>query len=196
MSFRTKLATSLAVLGVVAVAIASIVHSSFSAAAKNDGNSVETGSISLTDDDAEKAVFDLAGLEPATPPQKRCLTVSYGSTGDLRSSVRLFGTTSGALAEHLKLRVVRGSFSGSPAAGNACTGFVPDTSDYRGKGGGVLFDDTLDAYPDRWEDGIADPRSWSAGDAAVYLLEVSVADTDDAQGKSASQQFAFEARTA
>ena len=196
MSFRTKIATSVAVLGVLAVAAASLVHSSFSAAAKNDANSFESGSISLTDDDAEKAVFDLTGLEPATPPQQRCLTVSYGSTGDLRSSVRLFGATSGALAEHLRLRVVRGSFSGSAAAGNACTGFVADTSDYRGKGAGVLFDGTLAAYPDRWEDGIADPRSWRAGDAAVYLLEVSVADTDDAQGKSAAHQFAFEARTA
>lgn len=196
MSFRTKLATSVAVLGVLAVAVTSIVQSSFSAAATNDANSFETGSISLTDDDAEKAVFDLSGLEPATPPQMRCLTVSYDSTGDLRSSVRLFGTTSGGLAEHLELRVIRGSFAGSAPAGNSCAGFVADPTDYRGQGAGVLFDDTLAAYPDRWDDGIADPRPWRAGDTAVYLLEVSVADTDDAQGKSAEQQFAFEARTA
>jgi hypothetical protein len=196
MSFRTKLATSVTVVGVLAVAVASLVHSSFSSAAKNDGNSFQSGSISLTDNDAEKAVFDLTGLEPATPPQKRCLTVSYGSSGDLRSSVRLFGTTGGELAEHLRLRVVRGAFSGAAPGGNACTGFTADTTDYRGEGAGVLFDGTLAAYPDSWTDGIADPRSWRAGDSAAYLLEVSIADTDDAQGKSASQQFAFEARTA
>ena len=196
MTFRSKLAASVTVLGVLAVAIASIVHSSFSAAAKNDQNSFQTGSISLTDNDAEKAVFDLSGLEPATPPQKRCLAVSYGSTGDLRSSVRLFGTTAGTLAPHLNLRVVRGSFVVAAPTGNGCTGFVADATDYRGKGAGVLFDDTLAAYPDRWEDGIVDPRTWRAGDSAVYLIEVSLADTDDAQGKSAAQQFAFEARPA
>ena len=57
-------------------------------------------------------------------------------------------------------------------------------------------DGTLAGYPDSWQDGIVDPDpSWEAGDAAVYQLEISLADSDDAQGKSASQAFAFEART-
>ena len=188
MSLRTRLLATAAVLGLLAAAVAAVVHSSFTATAGNDGNSFESGSISLTDDDSAKVLFDVDGLEPGTPPVKRCLTVTYGSTGGLESTVRLFGETEGALASHLKLRVSRGAFSGAAPGGNGCAGF---------SGTDTLFDDTLAAYPDGWADGIVDPdASWRAGDSAVYQLEVSLADTDEAQGKSANHAFAFEARTA
>ena len=188
MSLRSKVLTTVAVLGLLATAIAAVVHSSFTAAAGNDGNTFEAGSISLTDDDSAKVLFDVDGLEPASAPVKRCLTVTYGSAGGLESTVRLFGATSGALAEHLRLKVTRGSFGGSAPGGNSCTGFTATDS---------LFDGTLAEYPDSWSAGIVDPdTSWRAGDSAVYALEVSLADTDDAQGKSASHAFAFEARTA
>ena len=188
MSVRTKLLSTIAVLAVLAAAVSAVVHSSFTATARNDGNTFETGSVALSDNDSEKVLFDLDGLEPASPPARKCVRVAYGSTGGLKSSVRLFGTTSGALAEHLRVKVTRGSFSGAAPDGNGCTGFTA---------GGVLFDDSLAAYPDRWDDGIRDPdASWEAGDAAVYEIAVSLADTDDAQSKSASHAFTFEARTA
>ena len=190
MSLRTKLLSSAAVVGLLAAALTAIVHSSFTATALNENNTFETGSISLTDNDSDRVLFDLDGLEPATAPARKCVRVAYGSTGALRSSVRLFGATSGALAEHQKLKVTRGSFGGAAPAENGCSGFTASA-------GGVLFDDTLAAYPDRWEDGIADPdAAWDAGDSAVYELEVSMADTDAAQGKSATHAFTFEARTA
>ena len=187
MSLRSKILATVSVLALLAAAISGVVHSSFTAKAMNEGNSFETGSISLTDSDSEQVLFDLDGLEPATPPAKRCVKVSYGSTGGLRSSVRLFGATSGALAEHLRLKVHRGTFDAAKPAGNGCDGFNRSAT---------LFDGSLAAYPDRWEDGIVDPdSSWEVGESAVYQVEVSLADTDDAQGKSASHAFAFEART-
>jgi hypothetical protein len=187
MSLRSKILATVSVLALLVAAISGVVHSSFTATAMNEGNSFETGSVSLTGNDSEQVLFDLDGLEPATPPAKRCLTVSYGSTGGLRSSVRLFGETSGALAEHLRLKVHRGSFAGTKPTGNGCDGFTKSST---------VFDGTLAGYPDRWEDGIVDPDpSWEAGDSAVYQLEVSLAGTDAAQGKSATQAFAFEART-
>lgn len=186
MSLRTKALATVAVLGLLATAVAAVVHSSFTATAGSSSNSFESGSISLSDDDSEKVLFKVEGLEPASPPTSRCLKVTYGSTGGLESRVRLFGETSGALADHLKLRVSRGSFEGSAPAGNGCSGFVASDA---------LFDGTLAEYPDSWSAGIVDPDTWSAGDAAVYRFEVSLADSDAAQGKSASQSFAFEART-
>lgn len=190
MSFRTKLVATAAVLGLLATALATVVHSSFTATAKSEGSSFKTGSISLADNDGERVLFDLAGLEPASGVQRRCVTVAYGSTGSLRSTVRLFGASRGALAEHLTLRVTRGSFDGGAPAGNGCTGFAPDA-------GAPLYEGSLDGYPDSWESGIVDPDpAWQDGDAAVYRFEVSVDDTDDAQGKSADHEFAFEARTA
>ena len=82
--------------------------------------------ISLTDNDSEQVLFDVAGLEPASGVQSRCVKVSYGSSGALRSTVRLYGTTTGALSEHLRLRVTRGSFPGAAPAGNGCDGFTAD----------------------------------------------------------------------
>ena len=188
MLLRTKLISTVAVLGVLAAALTAVVHSSFTATAKNEGNTFETGSIALSDNDSEKVLFDLDGLEPASAPARKCVRVAYGSTGALKSTVRLFGTTTGALADHLRVKVTRGSFSGTAPTENGCSGFAASS---------VLFNGSLTAYPDRWEDGIRDPdATWEAGDAAVYEIEVSLADTDEAQGKSATHAFAFEARTA
>src|SRR5262245_35312701 len=103
MSVRTKLLASFAVLALLISSVAAVVHSSFTATAKNEGNSFQTGSISLTDNDSEQVLFDAHGLEPASAPIAKCVKVSYGSDGALKSSVRLFGTTSGALADNLEL---------------------------------------------------------------------------------------------
>jgi hypothetical protein len=196
MSNRSKLVATAAVLGVLATALATVVHSAFTSTARNDGNTFQAGSISLTDDDQAKVLWDVSGLRPSSELDPKCVTVSYGSSGGLASAVRLYGETSGALAEHLRLKVTRGSFGGEAPAAGACTGFGADATDFAGKGAGVLYDGTLAGYPQRWDDGVADPRAaWSAGDRATYRLEVSLTDTDDAQGKSASHAFAFEARS-
>lgn len=187
MSVRTKLLSTVAVLAVLAAALTAIVHSAFTATAQSEGNTFQTGSISLSDNDSGEVLFALQGLQPASAPARKCVRVAYGSTDELSSTVRLYGETSGALADHLNVKVTRGSFPDAAPAHNACTGFQP---------GPTLFYGTLAAYPDRWEDGIRDLNSsWESGHNAVYEIEVSVEDTDDAQGKSASQAFKFEART-
>lgn len=196
MSVRSKLLVSAAVVGLLAAAVAAVVHSSFTSTARNTGNTFEAGSIALADDDAEQVLFDLHGLKPGTPIAPKCLTVSFASTGSLTSAVRLYGATTGALADDLDVTLTRGSFPDGKPAGNACTGFAADSADHAGKGAGVLFAGTLDAYPDSWAAGIADPRTtWHAGDAASYRIDVALADTDEAQGATATHAFAFEART-
>lgn len=187
MSLRTRLAATLAVLALLVSAVAAVVHSSFTATAGNDGNTFEAGSISLTDDDSAKVLFDVHGLEPNSPPVRRCVTLKYGSTGGLASSVRLFGETNGALAEHLKLELTRGSFLGPKPDGNSCTGFAASTTVFLGP---------LSRYPQTWGTGIVDPNpTWRSGDTAIYEIAVSLTDSDGAQGKSATQSFTFEART-
>ena len=188
MSLRTKLLATIAVLGLLLTAVAAVVHSSFTATAGNEGNTFEAGSISLTDNDGAKVLFDVDGLEPASPPVVRCIEVGYASKGELTAKVRLYGETSGALAEHLRLKVVRGMWAGPrPAAGSCGDAFVPQEA---------LFDGTLATFPRAWQDGIQDPHTWEDGDRLFYRLEASLANTDAAQGKSATQAFTFEARTA
>ena len=186
-SARSKLVASVAVVGLTTAAVSAVVESAFTSTVRNAGNTFEAGSISLSSSaPTGSALLDLDGLKPGAGAS-RCVRVAYGSSGGLASTVRLYGRTEGTLAPHLKLKVTRGSFSGATPANGACTGFTSERS---------LFDGTLAGFPDDYAGGIVDSDgSWTDGDAAVYRLDVELADSDDAQGASASHELIFEART-
>ena len=188
LSVRSKLLASVAVAGLLLAAVGAVVQSAFTSTVDNTGNTFEAGSIALTGSvDRASALFDLDGLKPGAGATK-CIKVSYSSTGGLAAAVRLFGVTSGALAQHLKLKVTRGTFPGPPPAGGACTGFAPAA-------GPALFDGTLAGYPGNYAAGIVDSdASWTDGDSAVYRIDVELSDTDAAQGGTADHEFVFEAR--
>ncbi|HEX2084468.1 MAG TPA: hypothetical protein VHF89_02200 [Solirubrobacteraceae bacterium] len=179
----------MALVGLLLAGVATVVQSAFTSTVRNSGNTFEAGSIALAGSvDRASALFDLDGLKPGSAAS-RCIKVTYDSTGGLASTVRLYGATTGALAPHLKLKVVRGTFPGSPPAGGACTGFVPAA-------GGALFDGTLAGYPDTYDTGVLDTdTAWSDGESAVYRIDVELSDTDAAQGGTAAHEFVFEART-
>ncbi|HEX8207153.1 MAG TPA: hypothetical protein VF587_13915 [Solirubrobacteraceae bacterium] len=187
-SVRSKLLASVALVGLLLGAVGAVVQSAFTSTVSNSGNTFEAGSIELTGSVArESALFDLDGLKPGSTAS-RCIKVSYASSGGLASTVRLYGATTGPLAQHLKLKVTRGSFPGAPPAGGACTGFTAGA-------GPALFDSTLAAYPDDYAAGLPDTdTSWTSGESAVYRIDVELADSDDAQGATASHEFVFEAR--
>jgi hypothetical protein len=186
-SSRSKLLASVAIVGLLLAAVAAVVQSAFTSTVRNEGNSFEAGSITLTGNVSQSALFDLSGMKPGAG-ESRCIKVTYDGTGDLTSTVRIHGATTGDLAEHLKVKVTRGSFPGAPPAGAACTGFSPSGED--------LYDGTLAAFPDDWTSGVADTdTSWTSGESAVYRIDVELADSDDAQGGSADHEFVFEART-
>jgi hypothetical protein len=71
---------------------------------------------------------------------------------------------------------------------------VPDPPDYLGAGAGVIFDGTLDAYPDTYDGGLEDPASWADSDTHAYRFAVTVGDDNAAQGLTAGQTFTWEAR--
>lgn len=187
LSVRSKLLASVALVGLLLAAVGAVVQSAFTSTVSSSGNTFDAGSIELTGSvDRGSALFDLDGLKPGSGAS-RCVKVTYGSSGGLASTVRLYGATTGALAPHLDVRVTRGSFPGAPPAGGACTGFVG--------AGDALFDAPLSEYPDDYAGGLPDPDSaWTDGESAVYRIDVELADSDDAQGASASHEFIFEAR--
>ena len=187
MSVRSKLLASAALVGLLLAGVAAVVQSAFTSTVANSGNTFEAGTIELTGNvDRESALFDLDGLKPGSNAS-RCVKVAYGSSGGLASTVRLYGATTGALAAHLDVQVTRGSFPGAPPADGACTGFVA--------GGGALFDGPLSDFPDDYAGGVADPDgAWTDGESAVYRIDVELADSDAAQGGSATHEFVFEAR--
>lgn len=193
----TKLLATALVLGLIGAVAGFGTWSAFSSTTANEGNSFAAGTVTISDDDSDSAMFDLDGLRPGEPGPSgaKCIQVTYG--GSLAANVRLYGgTTSGTLGPYLDVKVTRGTIV-TPSF-PSCTGFTPDSTEYvSGQGNGVVYDGTLASFPSSYATGIEHPAStWSSGNAAVYHFEVTVQDDNDAQGKNASGvSFTWEARS-
>jgi predicted ribosomally synthesized peptide with SipW-like signal peptide len=190
-----KVAVSLLVLGVLGVALAGT-WSAFSATTDNEGNTFSAGTVTLSDNDADSALFSLSNAAGGSS-DTGCITVTY--TGSLASTVRLYGTTGGTgLDQYLDLEITRGSLPSTPDF-DSCDGFTADGTDYIGAGAGVIYNGTLQGYADDYDAGLVDPtsgtpESWATLESHVYQIQVTVQDNDLAQGKNATQTFTWEAR--
>jgi hypothetical protein len=105
----------------------------FSAATANGPDSVATGSVTVSDDDAGSALFSITGMTPGST-RVACVRVSY--TGTLPSAIRVYatGTTAtNALDAHLKLQIEEGSSAATTFP--SCRGFVTSAT---------VFNATLD----------------------------------------------------
>lgn len=188
LSTRSKLLTSVALVGLLLAGVAAVVQSAFTSTLRNSGNTFEAGTISLSGSvDRSTALFDLKGIKPG-PVASRCIKVTYHATGGLSSTLKIHGTTAGTLAPHLRMKITRGSFPGAPPAGGACTGFAPSS-------GIPMYDGSLANLPSSWSTGVLDVDvNWTDGESSVYRIDVDLADTDDAQGATATHELVFEAR--
>lgn len=191
---RNLLAT-VVIVGLLVGAVGAAVYSAYTSVTSNEGNTFTAGSIALTDNDQGSALFTVQGFTPGDS-FVRCIAVSYASTGGVQSAVRMYGQSGGTgLDEYLDLRIRRGTQPG-PAASGDCTGFAPDPDDYDGNGQGVIFDGALDTFGADFAAGTSDPLpAWTNGTTAVYEITLTVQSDNAAQGLSATQTFAFEART-
>ena len=188
-----KVLGTVLVTGLLASLAGLATWSAFSATSTNPTNQFAAGTVAISDNDAGSAMFNLSGMSPADPAARRCIVMTY--TGSLASTVRLYGTTGGALADYLNVKVTRGSLP-SPSFSD-CTGFTPDAADHVGLGAGVLYNGTLTGFADDYTAGLVDPAAgWTTGEVHAYRFEVTLANDDAAQGKSATQSFTWEARNA
>ncbi len=166
-------------------------------ALETTSTSWSAGSVVLTDDDADHALFSVSGLIPGESAS-RCLTAAY--TGTLPAQVRLTGTSGGTgLAGYLDLQVTRGRFSGASAPD--CTGFVPDVPAYLGPGHapGVVLDAPLTALPTTWGTSTADPYGtgigrWLPGESHAYRFTLVLRGDDAAAGLGTTADFVLTAR--
>jgi predicted ribosomally synthesized peptide with SipW-like signal peptide len=193
-NLSTKLGLTLLLLALLGVLAGIGTWSAFSATTENTGNAFDAGSVIISDDDAGSAMLSLSNAKPGDSDTS-CIKVTY--TGSLPATVRLYGTTAGTgLDQYLDLTVTRGT----KASGfDSCADFVPDLTDYIGQGPGVIFQGTLQGYPDSYAAGIVDPtagapESWTNPETHAYRFTVTVQDDSDAQGLNATQTFTWEAR--
>ena len=188
---------ALVALALLVPAAGGVTFAAYTATNANGGDRVEAGSVKLSDNGDGSSMLSLSAAVPGDTTSA-CIKVSYDGT--LPATVRLHGTTTGSgLDAYLDLKVTRGVYSPTAPAFKSCANFQPDGTDYVGAGNGVIYNGTLQGYPDDYASGLVDPlsgspESWSTGEAHVYKLEVTLQSNFAAQNKDATQTFRWEAR--
>jgi len=191
---RTARRATLAIIPLALVASGLIVsqasHAAFSATTSGDDNAWSMGSVALSDDTAQQAIFSAENLKPGSA-DRNCVAVT--SSGTLPSEVRLYATDvaqTADLASHVTLQIRQGTGGGY----GTCDGFAPAASSP------VLFDGSLADFvttSTSYGTGVGTWQPSGAGEETV-VYEISYAIDVDApasvMGASASLGFTWEAQ--
>ncbi len=188
---------ALGLLALLVPAAGGITFAAFTATSGSTGDRVGAGSVKLSDNGNGSSLVSLSGAVPGDSTSA-CIKVTYD--GSLPATVRLHGTTTGSgLDQYLDLKVTRGVYAPSDPAFKSCSNFQPDGTNYIGAGNGVIYNGTLQGYPDDDASGLVDPQSgspesWTTAEAHVYRIDVTLQNNFGAQNKDAAQTFRWEAR--
>lgn len=155
----------------------------------NAGSNWTAGTVTLTDDDANAAMFSVSNAKPGDTGSK-CIEVSYG--GSLAAAVKTYAasyTTTNSLGQHVNLVVEEGS----PGTFASCSTFS----------GATLFSGTLQTYATTRTNFSNGVGTWTpAGQTApatedkTYKITWTLdpATPDSAQGGTAAVEFVWEAQ--
>lgn len=177
------------VAGGVAVSTAS--YSAFSATSSDDANNWSMGSVSLSNDAANGALFSASNLKPGSTGTN-CIAVT--SSGSLPSAVKLYATNvqqTKSLGSYVTLRVTQGTGGGY----GTCTGFTAAAG-----ADGTLYDGSLAAFATTRTNYATGVGTWKpTGDKAetrTYQIAYTVSPDAPASlmGASASLGFTWEAQ--
>jgi len=170
------------------VVVSTASYSAFSATTVNPTSNWTAGSVALTDDDNNTALFNATGLKPGSTGAN-CITVT--STGSLPSTVKLYGTNASAtkaLDANMTLTVEQGTGGGF----GSCTGFTPATTS------GTLYSGLLSNFTaSNFATGLG---TWAptgtASESRVYRFTYTVSSTapNTVQGGTAALGFTWEAQ--
>jgi hypothetical protein len=194
MSFSRKLSKKLVVGTTVPLAIlasGALVwqssYSAFSATTANPTNNWSAGTVALSDDDSNTAMFTASNLKPGATGTK-CIAVT--STGSLASTVKLYGTsyaTTNGLAANINLKVEEGT----GATSSSCTGFT---------GGTTLYDGAMSTFGTTRTSFATGVSSWaptgSGSETKAYRITYALSSStpDTAQGGTAALGFTWESQ--
>jgi len=181
-----------AALAVSGLVVAQSSYSAYSATTVNPTSNWATGTVALTDDDANTAAFTASNLKPGSTGS-RCIVVS--STGTLPASVKLYGTgaaTTKALASNITLNVTQGT----GGSFGSCTGYTPLST------GSGVYSGTLADFGSTATSFATGAGSWNTAGVATgaetrtYQLTYTVKSdaSNDTQGGTAALGFTWEAQ--
>jgi Camelysin metallo-endopeptidase len=161
-------------------------YSAFSATTASPTNNWSAGTVALSDDDSNTALFTAGNLKPGATGTK-CLVVT--STGSLASTVKLYGTaysTTKSLADNINLKVEEGT----GGSNSNCTGFTA---------GSTIFDGTTSSFGTTKTDFASGVGTWApVGGTATKTYRVtytlSSSTPDSAQGGTAALGLTWESQ--
>jgi len=164
-----KLLLTLLIVGVVGSIAGIGTFSAFSSTTTNSGNNFAAGTVYITDNDSNAAMFSVSNAKPGVSYQS-CIKVTY--LGSLDASVRLYSAgMSGSLAPYLNVTVEEGS--GAAGFGN-CTGFASS--------GTVYNSVAADSFPTAWTGATATGGTWTTNKNVDYRVTITVANSNAANG--------------
>jgi hypothetical protein len=174
MNKTRKILRSIVVLGVVGAVATAGAFSAFSSQTDNPDNRITAGSVSIEDNDAGGALYDISNGVP-NDPQENCIEVKY--TGSLAADVHMYRVPGalGALAPYANVKIEYGT-QASPSFPD-CTGF---------NSVGTLYDADLPGVATTYGGGyVASPGvdgDWDLNETLVYRVTVSIDDDSNAEG--------------
>lgn len=172
------------------VVVSTASYAAFSSTTVNPTNNWTAGSVALSDDDNNTALFTANNLKPGSTGAN-CITVT--STGSLPSAVKLYGTnvsTTKDLAANVNLTVEQGTGGGF----GSCSGFTPAAT------GGTLYSGTVAGFGAGSTNYATGVGTWAptgtASESRVYRVTYTVSSTapNTVQGGTAALGFTWEAQ--
>lgn len=147
----------------------------------NSGNSLDAGTVTLTDDDSDSALFELNNMAPVDAAVTRCIAVQYSGTITDPGEIHLYSggfTETGTLSSELDLTIEMGTGGGF----SDCTGFSGST---------IFATDTLGSFDTSHSDYASGLATWdpaSTPETRVFRFTVDLpTDADNnVQGDSIS----------
>ncbi|WP_375432296.1 hypothetical protein [uncultured Friedmanniella sp.] len=193
-SSRTATIAKIAVIPVALIASGLVVsqasYSAYSASTSNPTSNWSSGTVQLSDDDSNAALFSASNLKPGATGTK-CIVVT--SSGSLASTVKLYAAsvaTTKALASSITLNVTQGS----GGSFGSCTGFTPAATNPS------VFSGTLESFGTTATSFATGLGSWAptgtATESRTYQVSYTLAANapDSTQGGTASVALTWEAQ--
>ena len=186
MSNRSKVLSTLLVLGIVASIAGAGVFSAFSSQTDNPGNVITAGTVALEDNDGGSALYAITGAKPGDT-KTSCIKVTY--KGSLPATVKLYTPSAiGELGPYVNLKVEAGTQT-TPAFPE-CEGFTPYGT------GATVYEGTLSGFAaehNSFANGtVTNPTGqtrWETNNSVIYKFTATLSSSAPAaaQGKTTGE---------
>lgn len=161
----------------------------FSGTTTTPTNSWATGGASITNDHTGTAIFSTATDGTLTGGQtlSKCVVVTYNGATTTGTSVKLYGSSSGSLAQYLTLTIDQGT--GGGGASGSCTGFSSSSTPYSA---GTVAD--FGSTRTTFGTGVGTWSPSTVGATMTYRFTITVQNVAGAQNANATGTFVWEAQ--